>query len=215
MAMTRLRPISICARVDHETPFFCPTCGGDRVGSVCDGRRRVTVGGVPIAPWSRRDGEVRCTACSTAHPLDQLEVLTSQELADRLVDLTRILTATTVRTGDAGDRALRRRAVQHVRTVIPTYHQNRLDADLVALDPAGIDEHVLPLADALEVSGKERLVANMARVALAAHTITPHQRWLLDRVGTSLGLTPMHITGIISAVAASAEPIHEDPADHP
>ena len=44
---------------------------------------------------------------------------------------------------------------------------------------------------------------------------TEHGRWLLERVGTSLGLTPMHITGIISAVAASVEPITEDPADRP
>jgi hypothetical protein len=85
----------------------------------------------------------------------------------------------------------------------------------VAHDPASVAVHVSPLADALEVAGKERLVANMVQVALASHTITPHQRWLLDRVGTSLGLTPMHVTGIISAVAASIEPDAEDAADHP
>ncbi|HWJ61449.1 MAG TPA: hypothetical protein VNS19_05735 [Acidimicrobiales bacterium] len=213
--MTRLRLTSIRARVDHATAFFCPDCGGDRVGEVCDGRRRLAVAGLPVLPWTKGDGQVRCTTCATVHPISCLEVLTSEDLAKRLVDLTRILAATTVRAGDPGDRAMRRRAVQHVRTVIPGYHQNRLDADMVALDPAGVAVHVTPLANALEVAGKERLVADMVQVALAAHTITPHQRWLLDRVGTSLGLTPMHVTGIISAVAASAEPSHEDPADRP
>jgi hypothetical protein len=110
---------------------------------------------------------------------------------------------------------MRRRAVQHVRTVIPDYHQNRLDADMVALDPATIATHVTPLADALELAGKERLVANMVQVALAAHTISSHQRWLLDRAGTSLGLTPTHVAGIISAVVSAVEPIAEDPADRP
>jgi hypothetical protein len=213
--MTRLRITSIRARVDHTAPFFCPACGGDRAGDVCDGRRRLAIAGIAVLPWTRSDAHVRCTACEALHPIECLDVLTSEDLATRLVDLARILTAATVRAGDAGDRAVRRRAVQHVRTVIPGYHQNRLDADMVAHDPASVAVHVTPLADALEVAGKERLVANMVQVALASHTITPHQRWLLDRVGTSLGLTPMHVTGIISAVAASIEPDAEDAADHP
>ncbi|MGN6694771.1 MAG: hypothetical protein ACTHN0_11410 [Aquihabitans sp.] len=213
--MTRLRITSIRARVDRTTPFFCPACGGDRSGDVCDGRRRLAVAGLTVLPWTRSDAHVRCTECDTVHPIECLDVLTSEELATRLVDLSRILTAATVRAGDSGDRAVRRRAVQHVRTVIPGYHQNRLDADMVAHDPASVAVHVTPLANELEVAGKERLVANMVQVALASHTITPHQRWLLDRVGTSLGLTPMHVTGIISAVAASIEPDAEDAADHP
>ncbi len=215
MAMTRNRSTSIRARVDRTTPIFCPDCGGDRAGEVCDGRRRITVGGVAVLPWTRREGHVRCTACDTRHPTSCLDVLTSDELAERLVDLTRVLTVTTVRAGDPSDRAMRRFAVQHVRTAIPGYHQNRLDADMVALDPACIATHVTPLADALEVAGKERLVANMVQVALAAHTISSHQRWLLDRVGTSLGLTPLHVAGIISAVASAVGPIAEDPADRP
>lgn len=213
--MNRPRPTSIRARVDRTAPFFCSACGGDRLGEVCDGRRRIAVGPVPVLPWTRSEGHVRCTACNTQHPLGCLDVLTSVEFAERLVDLTRVLTVTTVRAGDPSDREMRRRAVQHVRTVIPDYHQNRLDADMVALDPATIATHVTPLADALELAGKERLVANMVQVALAAHTISSHQRWLLDRAGTSLGLTPTHVAGIISAVASAVEPIAEDPADRP
>ena len=215
MDMTRPRLTSIRARVDRETAFFCPTCGGDRVGAVCDGRRRLAVAGLPVLPWTRSDGQVRCTGCDTAHPIGCLDVLTSRELAERLVDLTRVLTATTVRAGDPTDRALRRCAVQHVRGVIPGYHQNRLDADMEELDLTSVAVAAAPLAADLEVEGKERVIAGMVQVALAAHTISPRQRWLLDQVGTQLGLTPMHVTGIISAVAASAEPSFEDPADRP
>jgi hypothetical protein len=213
--MSRFRPTSVRAKVDRIAPIFCPACGGDRQAQVCDGRRRLALGPVTILPWRRGEAHVRCTTCATVHPVAVLDVLTSAELAERLVDLTRMLTVATVRTGDPSDRAMRRRAVQHVRTAIPDYHQNRLDADMVAVDPASIAVHVAPMADELEVAGKERLVANMVQIALAAHTITSHQRWLLERVGTSLGLTPMHVAGIISAVAASVEPSAEDPADRP
>ena len=215
MATSRFRLTSIRPRVDRTACIFCPICGGDRVAEVCDGRRRLCLGPLPVLPWGSGESGIRCTTCGTTLPSSVLELLTTADLADRLVDLTRILAVATVRTGDPSDRAMRRRAVQLVRTAIPTYHQNRLDADLVAIDPASVAVHVAPLADQLEVAGKERLVANMVQVALAAHTISSHQRWLLERVGTSLGLTPMHITGIISAVAASVEPITEDPADRP
>ena len=215
MATTRFRLTSVRPRFDRTACIFCPACGGDRLAEVCDGRRRLCLGPLPVLPWSSGEPRVRCTTCRTVLPSSVLDLLTSADLADHLVDLTRILAVATVRTGDPSDRAMRRRAVQLVRTAIPTYHQNRLDADLVAIDPASVAVHVAPLADQLEVAGKERLVANMVQVALAAHTISSHQRWLLERVGTSLGLTPMHITGIISAVAASVEPITEDPADRP
>lgn len=213
--MPRLRLLSIRPRVVRATAFFCATCGGDRAAEVGDGRRVLAVGPVPLAPWSRGEEHVRCTSCGTAHPPSSLDVLTTAELSERMVDLTRILTATTVRAGDPGDRALRRRAVQHVRTVIPGYHQNQLDVDMVALDPASVAGYVTPLAGSLEVEGKERLVANMVQVALAAHTISSHQRWLLDCVGTSLGLTPVHVAGIISAVAAAVEPSPDDSAGLP
>jgi hypothetical protein len=213
--MIRLRPISVRAKVDRTLPIFCPTCGGDRTAQVCEGRRRLALGPVAVLPWRRGEPHVRCSTCATAHPIEALDAFTSAELSDRLVDLVRVLTVTTVRTGDPSDRAMRRRAVQQVRTVIPGYHQNRLDTDMVAVDPASIASYAAPMADQLEVAGKERLVANMVQVALAAHTITSHQRWLLERVGTSLGLTPMHVAGIIAAVAASIEPSAEDPADRP
>ena len=177
------------------------------MAEVHDGRRRVHLGRLAVAPWFRTGPSISCATCRSTHPSEALDVLTTTELNARLVDLTRVLTVMVVRTGEAGDRDLRRRAVQHIRTVIPAYHQNRLDRDLEQLDPASVADHVTPLAASIAVEGKERLVASMVQVALAAHTITSHQRWLLDHAGTGLGLTPMHITGIVTAVASSVEPV--------
>lgn len=213
--MTRFRLTSIRSRVDRTSDLWCPTCGGDRVAEVCGGRRRLAVGPVAVLPWTRGEDHVRCTGCGEHHPTAALDVMTSAELAERLVALTRVLTAMIVRTGDPSDRALRRRAVQHVRRVIPSYHQNQLDIDMVSFEPATVAPLVEPLADALETAGKERLLTGLVHVALAAHMITSHQRWLIDRVGRSLGLTPMHVTGIIAAAAAAVEPSAEDPADRP
>ena len=213
--MIRALPITISSSVTRMAPFFCPACGGDRVALVHAGRRWVRVGPVGVLPWRGTDHHVTCIHCGTEHPAAALDVLTSAELADLLVEVAVATTVMTVRAGCRTDPGLRRRAVQHIRTVQPAYHQADLDRDLAELDPANVHRHVAPLADALAAEGKEALVADMVKVALAAHTITPHQRWLLEATGHGLGLTPVHVTGIISAVAAAVEPAADDPADRP
>lgn len=185
--------------------FWCPTCGGDRAAAIREGRRWLRLGPLPVVPLGRSGRHLTCTGCGADHPMAALERLTTTDLRLLLAELTRELTVLMVRTGDATDRQLRRRAVQHIRTAVPTYDQNQLDADLGEAVPARGAELAAPLRDELEVEGKERLVADLVRVALAANTITPHQRWLIEAVGTSLGLTPLHLTGIVAGIAASVE----------
>lgn len=198
--------ITVRSTTVGATAMFCPTCGGDRAAEVREGRRWLRFGRLALVPLRRSGRHLTCTACGTTHEVDVLDRLTTAELAHRLLTVTHQLTVMTVRAGDPADRDLRRRAVQHIRTVVPAYDQNRLDRELLELDPAQAPALVAPLAAELEVEGKERLVADVVRVALAAHTITPHQRWLIDAAGTALGLTPLHLTGIVSGIAASVEP---------
>lgn len=194
-----------------QTELFCPACGGDRAGQVRAGRRWLRVGPLPLVPLASGEPHVWCATCGTEHPLEVLDRLTSSELTALLAQASHQLTVMMVRAGDPADRRLRTGAVHHLRTTIPTYDQNRLDRELPLFDPARAPALVAPLAQELEVEGKERLVVSLVRVALAAHTISAHQRWLIEAVGTTLGLTPLHLTGIVSGVAASVEP----PADHP
>ena len=139
--------------------------------------------------------------------------LTSAALAEELATATRLLTALVVRTGDPKDRAVRCRAVQHVRTQVPTYDQNQLDRDMASLDPALAHVHVEALAPELAAEGKERLVQGLVHVAMSANTVTPNQRQLLAGIGTELGLTPTHLTAIITQVVAAVEPADDDPVD--
>ncbi|WP_426571629.1 hypothetical protein [Aquihabitans sp. McL0605] len=207
--------ITISASTRRTTGFFCPVCGGDRTAIVRQGRRWVRVGPLAVLPWRGSDDRATCCSCRSDHPAAALDVLTSAALALVLTEVRVALTAMTVRTGGATDPALRRRAVQMVRTVRPAYTQNDLDRDMARLDPAEVAALVEPLDDAMVAEGKEALVADMVKVALAAHTITGHQRWLLEAAGQGLGLTPLHVTGIISGVAAAVEPAADDPADRP
>ena len=209
-----LRPIvTIRSTIVDGVAFFCPTCGGDRAAEVREGRRWLAVGRVAVVPLQREGRHLTCVACRTDHPVGAADRLTTSQLADELAEATRALTALVVRTGDPSDRRLRRRAVEHVRVLSPTYDQNQLDRDMATLDPAQAHVHVQALADELAVEGKEHLVRGLVHVAISAHTVTPNQRQLLAATGTELGLTPTHLTGIISQVVAAVEPADDDPVD--
>jgi hypothetical protein len=206
------RPTS---RTTSVRPFFCPSCGADRVGRVREGRRWLRIGRVPVVPAGFDARHVECASCGDRHAPAVLDVLTTAQLWMSLERAVHVLAVLTVATGDPEDRALRRRAVQQVRTVRPAYDQSQLDHDLATLEPPMAQDAVAELADALEAEGKERLVADLVRVALAGGTVTVEQRWLLQSVATTLGLSALHLTGIITAVAAAVEPPADDVADRP
>ena len=196
-----------------EARFLCPTCGADRTALVFEGRRWLRAGRLPLVPLGRDERRTICATCRVEHPLAALSTLTNAALGKLLVDVHRHLAVMIVATGDPTHRALRTDAVRHIRTVVPTYDQNRLERDLAAIDHLRGPALVEPLAAALAPEGKERLLVDLARVALATHTITADQRWLLGSLGAALGLTDLHVTGIVASVAASAEPPADDPAD--
>lgn len=206
--------ISVRSTIVDETRFLCPSCGADRTALVFEGRRWIRVGWLPVVPLGRDGRRAVCATCRVEHPLDALTTLTNAALAALLPEVRRQLAVMIVATGDRTDRALRTQAVHHIRTVEPTYDQNRLDLDLAETDHLQGPAVVAPLATALALEGKERLLVDLAGLALATHTITAAQRWLLGSLGAALGLTDLHVTGIVASVAASAEPPADDPADH-
>ncbi|MFN8019472.1 MAG: hypothetical protein U0P45_15320 [Acidimicrobiales bacterium] len=209
-----LRPlVTIRSTTVDGVAFFCPTCGGDRAAEVREGRRWLSLGRVPLLPLRKEGRHLTCVACWTDHPMEATQRLTSAALAEELARATRALTALVVRTGDPTDRALRSRAVLHVRASTPTYDQNQLDRDMAALDPAQAHVHVQVLAVELAPEGKEHLIRGLVHVAMSANTVTPNQRQLLAATGTELGLTPTHLTGVISQVVAAVEPADDDPVD--
>lgn len=192
--------------------FFCPTCGGDRAGLRRSARRWFTVFWIPVVPLRRMGEVVECHACHTRHHPDVADQPTTAELAEHLTTAVRVLTAMIVRTGPAPHPALRDAAVTHVARSVPGYSPATLDSDAAGIDPALAEQYTVPLAHGLEVGGKERLLADLVQICLAADTITADQRRVIDRAGRGLGLTPVHVTGVVtSEVSGRARPSAEPP----
>lgn len=202
-------------RTTAHLAFFCPRCGGDRDGLRRTARRWFTLFFVPLIPLNQVGEVVECTTCGTRFEPDVADQPTTASLTVVLANAVRVLTAMIVRTGDRTDPGLRAAAVANVRTVDAEYDDTHLASDTDAVEPAMAEPYVAPLAMGLQVAGKERFLGDLVRVALAGGTITADQRRVIDLAGRGLDLTPTHVTGVVTSVAAARSPEPDAPADPP
>jgi hypothetical protein len=193
-------------RTTGTTAFFCPRCGGDRTGDRRVARRWFTIFWIPVIPLNQVGEVVECTTCHTRYEPQVADQPTTANLSEVLGNAVRVLTAMVVRTGDPSDATMRATAVGDVRAVAADYDDTTLESDVAAVDPALAEQYVGPLAEGLQVAGKERLLGDLVRVALAGGTVTADQRRVIDLSGRGLGLTPAHVTGIVSSVVAARSP---------
>ncbi len=202
-------------RTTATLEFFCPRCGGDRLGDLRTARRWLTVFWVPLIPLKEAGEVVECATCRSRFEPAVADQLTTVALSMVLANAVRALTAMIVRTGDQHDGAVRTTAVADIRRAIDGYDDTTLSSDVAAMEPWQAAQYVGPLAAGLQVAGKERLLADLVGVALAGGTVTDDQRRVVDLAGRGLGLTPAHVTGIVASVAAARTPEPHPPADDP
>lgn len=194
--------------------FHCPTCGGDRQGSHQVARRWFTLFWIPVIPLNQVGEVVTCDTCGSRYDPGVTELPTTAAIGESFGVATRVVASMLVRTGEAADPALRQQALGTIRTVIDPYDEQTFANDVVSVDPAYAEQYTAPLADSIAVEGKERLLADLTRVALAGGIITDDQRRVLDLAGRGLGLTPAHISGVVSSVTRATSPdVDPDPTD--
>jgi hypothetical protein len=197
-------------KATSRQPFFCASCGGDRVGIVEVARRWFTLFLIPLIPLGEVGTRVRCETCGTSFDASVLDQPTTAALSTLFSNAVRALTAMVVGAGAADAPAMRAAAVTSVHRYVPGYDLATLHNDLAQLHPIHAADYVAPLAGALEVAGQEQLLSDIVAVALSGGAITPAQRRIIDDVGVALGLTPTHVIGIITA-AASAPARDDEP----
>ncbi len=186
--------------------FFCPKEGGDRQGHHGVARRWFTLFWIPLIPLKVLSEYVECETCHTRYNQDVLQRPTTANLSEVLTNAVRVLTAMIVRVGDQANTSMRSAAVTDIAVVTAGYTDETLASDIAAVDPSQAEQYVHPLADGLETAGKERFLADLCRVALAAGTITDDQRRLIESTGRAIGLTPAHVSGIVSTVVSASSP---------
>ncbi|MET7615707.1 TerB family tellurite resistance protein [Streptomyces sp. NPDC005408] len=186
--------------------FFCPDCGGDRNYRRRTGRRRFTLLGVPLLPRGLAGPVVECAACHGHFGTDALDHPTTGRFSAMLRDAVHTVALAVLASGGTSSRPVRETAVATVRAAgLDDCTEDQLTGLIEALaadtgrfvtdsGPYGaalaieLHEALEPLAPHLAPAGRESILVQGARIALADGPYSPAEREVLTTVGTALQL---------------------------
>ncbi|WP_103504782.1 MULTISPECIES: TerB family tellurite resistance protein [Streptomyces] len=185
-------------RVVEDGEFYCPDCGGDRCYQRLEGRRRFTLLRVPLLPRGRAVPVVECSYCRHRFSLQALDAPTTVRLSLMLRDAVQAIALAVLAAGGAESRAAREAAVDSVRDGgHPDCTEERLLTLLAALTAEGelvpeteLREALSPLVPHLATAGRESLLREAARIALADGRYLSGESAALATIGAALSLAP-------------------------
>ncbi|MEU1781428.1 MULTISPECIES: TerB family tellurite resistance protein [Streptomyces] len=216
-------------RTVGDGEFFCPGCGGDRNYHRRTGRRRLVAFGVPLLPRGPVGPIVECTACRGRYAMDVLDHPTTTRFSAMLRDAVHTVALAVLAAGGTEARTVRRAAVGAVRaagfadcseeqlvTLIEAlaadtgrlpgrYATPPGDASRDGFDPCGtalaieLHEALEPLAPHLAPAGREQILLQGARIALADGPYRPAEREVLATVGRALLICPEDTDRLLAA----------------
>ncbi|MFE9394798.1 TerB family tellurite resistance protein [Streptomyces flavidovirens] len=201
--------------------FFCPDCGGDRNYRRRTGRRRFTVLGVPLLPRGDVGPVIECAACQTHFGTEALDHPTTVRFSAMLRDAVHTVALAVLAAGGTSSRTVRVTAVAAVRAAgfdDCTEDQLTTLIDALAADtgrlpgayegtpePCGaalaieLHEALEPLAPHLAPAGRESILLQGARIALADGPYSPAEREVLTIVGGALLICPDDTARLLAA----------------
>lgn len=195
--------------------FFCPGCGGDRNYQRLTGRRRVALVGMPVLPRGATGPVVECAACGHHYGTDVLDHPTTIRFSAMLRDAVHTVALAVLAAGGTGSRTTLETAASAVRAagfedctaVSLSALVDALAADTgrVCAEPGGaslaieLHEALDPLAPHLAPTGRESILLQGARIALADGPYSVAEREVLATVGAALTICSDDVTRLLAA----------------
>ncbi|MFJ9004129.1 TerB family tellurite resistance protein [Streptomyces canus] len=195
--------------------FFCPGCGGDRNFQRLTGRRRLVLLGVPVLPRGDTGPVVECAACRRHFGTDVLDHPTTTRFSAMLRDAVHTVALAVLAAGGTCSRTSLETAAATVRAAgFDDCTEDQLEALVEALAadtgrvydrPCGaglaieLHEALDPLAPHLAPAGRESILLQAARIALADGPYIPAERDVLTTVGTALMICADDVTRLLVA----------------
>ncbi|WP_326668559.1 TerB family tellurite resistance protein [Streptomyces canus] len=195
--------------------FFCPGCGGDRNFQRLTGRRRLVLLGVPVLPRGDTGPVVECAACRRHFGTDVLDHPTTTRFSAMLRDAVHTVALAVLAAGGTCSRTSLETAAATVRAAgFDDCTEDQLEALVEALAadtgrvydrPCGaglaieLHEALDPLAPHLAPAGRESILLQAARIALADGPYIPAERDVLTTVGTALTICADDVTRLLVA----------------
>ena len=211
-------------RTEGDGEFFCPGCGGDRNHRRRSGCRRLYVLGIPLLPRGTEGPVVECSSCHARFGVEVLDRPTTTRLSALLREAVHTVTLAVLVAGGTAARPVREAAVGAVRaagfadcteeqlvTLIDALAagQGRIPAhpDPGTLAPGGtvlvveLREALEPLAPHLAPAGREQILLQGARIALADGPYVPAEEETLAAVGRALRIPAEDTCRLLAAAA--------------
>ncbi|MDO0933025.1 TerB family tellurite resistance protein [Streptomyces sp. DG2A-72] len=195
--------------------FFCPGCGGDRNYQRLTGRRRFTMLGVPVLPRGESGPVVECAACRRHFGTDVMDHPTTTRFSAMLRDAVHTVALAVLAAGGTCSRTSLEAAATEVRAAgFDDCTEDQLNALVEALaadtgrvygEPCGaglaieLHEALDPLAPHLAAAGRESILLQGARIALADGPYTPAERDVLSTVGAALTICGDDVSRLLAA----------------
>ncbi|MBL1112698.1 TerB family tellurite resistance protein [Streptomyces sp. 110] len=214
-------------RTVGDGEFFCPECGGDRNYRRRTGRRRIVVLGLPVLPRGPVAPIVECAACVSRYGTEVLDHPTTTRFSAMLRDAVHTVALAVLAAGGTEATAVRQVAVGAVRAAgFADCSEEQLLALIEALaadtgrlpgacgerdglDPCGtalaieLHEALEPLAPHLAPTGREAILLQGARIAVADGPYRPAERAVLETVGRALMICPDDTARLLAATRAA------------
>lgn len=185
-----------------EGLFHCPKEDADRPYQLKVAQRFFTLFFIPIIPLKKHGEVVECQGCKTRFEPSVLSRPTTPQMAMQLADAVRhAVVAVAQADGGASEaeRAVALKVVAQFRND-GDYLAPHLEDDLRLLPVHAVDDQLRAVAGFLSVEGRENVLRSVASVAMADGALSAAEERVLSTVGTGLGMTSAHISGVISAV---------------
>ncbi|MFJ7160077.1 TerB family tellurite resistance protein [Streptomyces sp. NPDC101118] len=194
--------------------FFCPGCGGDRNYRRRTGRRRLTVLGLPLLPRGYVGPVVECAACAERYGPELLDHPTTTRFSAMLRDAVHTVALAVLAAGGTSSRTALEAAVSAVRGAgFEDCTEEQLEALVEALGDTGrlsadmfgaalsieLHEALEPLSPHLAPAGRESILLQGARIALADGPYTPGEREVLATAGGALRLDTDDVSRLLAA----------------
>ena len=198
--------------------FFCTRCGVDRSYVLQQIRRWFTFFFVPLFPVGKPLGEqVKCSTCGTTFRSEVLSTPTSATFSENLRGAVRFAAVSMLDAGDRSNEAARSAAIDAARGAgAESYDDTWLTNDLGTLDSSQLGEYVAPLAQGLNLQGKETFIEQVVRIGLADGPLSPSETLVLESLSATLGLSAAHLRGIVISTTTPQLPSAGDgpPDEH-
>jgi tellurite resistance protein len=202
--------------------FFCPGCGGDRNYQRRTGRRRFAVLGVPLVPRGATGPVVDCAACHDRFGTEVLDHPTTHRFSAMLRDAVHTVALAVLAADGTCERTALESAVGVVRAAgFDQCTEDQLSTLIEALaadtgrlpEQCGsgltglaieLHEALDPLTPHLAPVGRESILVQGARIALADGPYTPAEREVLGTVGSALTMGGDEVARLLAAVRTTS-----------